>query len=162
MLLISSLTLSSASQNHLERTESEILELSQNAINLKSNYLELTELKHVLEKTQTFFHEVRFRGKYKLSPSLRLHFFPKLSSQMGHSEVFLVLRMGETFRLYDLLNRFHLFKGLSDRKWETLKQIKTLQSTRYQFNAHVYHCDLSVHAHDNKYMRSWLEPNSQW
>ncbi|KAI5698923.1 hypothetical protein M8J75_013930 [Diaphorina citri] len=44
-------------ENHLERTESEILELSQNAINLKSNYLELTELKHVLEKTQTFFHE---------------------------------------------------------------------------------------------------------
>lgn len=44
-------------ENHLERTESEILELSQNAINLKSNYLELTELKHVLEKTQAFFHE---------------------------------------------------------------------------------------------------------
>lgn len=44
-------------ENHLERTESEILELSQNAINLKSNYLELSELKHVLEKTQTFFHE---------------------------------------------------------------------------------------------------------
>lgn len=40
-----------------EKTENEILELSQNAINLKSNYLELTELKEVLEKTQAFFAE---------------------------------------------------------------------------------------------------------
>ncbi|KAF3426302.1 hypothetical protein E2986_13346 [Frieseomelitta varia] len=37
---------------HLEETENDILELSQNAVNLKSNYLELTELRHVLEKTQ--------------------------------------------------------------------------------------------------------------
>lgn len=42
---------------HLEKTENEILELSQNAVNLKSNYLELTELKNVLEKTQGFFNE---------------------------------------------------------------------------------------------------------
>lgn len=41
----------------LEKTENEILELSQNAVNLKSNYLELTELKHVLERTQSFFFE---------------------------------------------------------------------------------------------------------
>nr|CAD7401631.1 unnamed protein product [Timema cristinae] len=41
----------------LEKTESEILELSHNAINLKSNYLELTELRHVLEKTAAFFTE---------------------------------------------------------------------------------------------------------
>lgn len=40
-----------------EKTENEILELSQNATNLKSNYLELTELKQVLEKTQGFFAE---------------------------------------------------------------------------------------------------------
>lgn len=40
-----------------EKTENEIMELSQNATNLKSNYLELTELKQVLEKTQTFFAE---------------------------------------------------------------------------------------------------------
>lgn len=40
-----------------EKTENEILELSQNAVNLKSNYLELTELKQVLEKTQGFFAE---------------------------------------------------------------------------------------------------------
>ncbi|XP_034185654.1 V-type ATPase subunit a family protein Vha100-2 isoform X2 [Osmia lignaria lignaria] len=42
---------------HLEKTENDILELSQNAVNLKSNYLELTELRHVLEKTQVFFTE---------------------------------------------------------------------------------------------------------
>ncbi|XP_017765191.1 PREDICTED: V-type proton ATPase 116 kDa subunit a [Eufriesea mexicana] len=41
----------------LEETENDILELSQNAVNLKSNYLELTELRHVLEKTQIFFTE---------------------------------------------------------------------------------------------------------
>lgn len=45
-------------QAHLEETENDILELSQNAVNLKSNYLELTELRHVLEKTQVFFTEV--------------------------------------------------------------------------------------------------------
>lgn len=42
---------------HLEKTENEILELSQNAVNLKSNYLELLELRHVLEKTKAFFYE---------------------------------------------------------------------------------------------------------
>jgi V-type H+-transporting ATPase subunit a len=41
----------------LEKTENEILELSQNAVNLKSNFLELTELTHVLEKTEAFFNE---------------------------------------------------------------------------------------------------------
>ncbi|CAH1738660.1 V-type proton ATPase 116 kDa subunit a 1 isoform X2 [Aphis gossypii] len=44
-------------ESQLERTESEILELSHNAVNLKSNYLELTELRHVLEKTHAFFEE---------------------------------------------------------------------------------------------------------
>jgi len=42
---------------HLEKTENEIMELSQNAVNLKTNYLELLELRHVLEKTQSFFYE---------------------------------------------------------------------------------------------------------
>lgn len=40
-----------------EKTENEISEFSQNAVNLKSNFLELTELKQVLEKTQGFFAE---------------------------------------------------------------------------------------------------------
>ncbi|XP_076667754.1 V-type ATPase subunit a family protein Vha100-2 isoform X2 [Andrena cerasifolii] len=42
---------------NLEKMSNDILELSQNAVNLKSNYLELTELRHVLEKTQVFFME---------------------------------------------------------------------------------------------------------
>jgi V-type H+-transporting ATPase subunit a len=42
---------------HLEKTENEIMELSQNAVNLKTNYLELMELRHVLDKTQGFFYD---------------------------------------------------------------------------------------------------------
>ncbi|CAL1686830.1 unnamed protein product [Lasius platythorax] len=42
---------------HLEKTENDIQELSQNGVNLKSNYLELMEFQHVLEKTQVFFTE---------------------------------------------------------------------------------------------------------
>ncbi|XP_076258216.1 V-type ATPase subunit a family protein Vha100-2 isoform X2 [Rhynchophorus ferrugineus] len=42
---------------HLEKTESDIKQLMENSVNLKSNYLELTELRHVLEKTQAFFSE---------------------------------------------------------------------------------------------------------
>ncbi|XP_014220358.1 V-type proton ATPase 116 kDa subunit a-like isoform X1 [Trichogramma pretiosum] len=41
----------------IEKTENDILELSQNAVNLKSNYLNFLELRHVLEKTQCFFTE---------------------------------------------------------------------------------------------------------
>lgn len=45
-------------QAHIEKTENEIQELSQNGMNLKSKYVELTELRHVLGKTQMFFTEV--------------------------------------------------------------------------------------------------------
>nr|CAD7571407.1 unnamed protein product [Timema californicum] len=44
-------------ETKLERMESEIVQLSQNAINLKSNFQELTEMSYVLEKTTTFFTE---------------------------------------------------------------------------------------------------------
>lgn len=44
-------------ETHLEKTEGEIKELSESAVNLKSNFLELTELRQVLEKTQAFFSE---------------------------------------------------------------------------------------------------------
>uniref|UniRef100_A0A1A9WZJ6 V-type proton ATPase subunit a n=1 Tax=Glossina brevipalpis TaxID=37001 RepID=A0A1A9WZJ6_9MUSC len=39
----------------LESIETELRELSQNAINLNSNFLDMTELQQVLEKTQNFF-----------------------------------------------------------------------------------------------------------
>ncbi|XP_062121709.1 V-type proton ATPase 116 kDa subunit a 1 [Drosophila sulfurigaster albostrigata] len=42
---------------HLEKTESEMIELAQNEVNMKSNFLELTELRKVLENTQGFFSD---------------------------------------------------------------------------------------------------------
>ncbi|XP_055851586.1 V-type proton ATPase 116 kDa subunit a 1-like [Episyrphus balteatus] len=42
---------------HLEKTENEMLELNQNEVNLKSNFMELTELRQVLENTEGFFSE---------------------------------------------------------------------------------------------------------
>lgn len=44
-------------QAHIDKTEGDIKELTENAVNLKSNFLELTELHHVLEKTRLFFSE---------------------------------------------------------------------------------------------------------
>ncbi|CAH0407363.1 unnamed protein product [Chilo suppressalis] len=55
---------------HLEKTENEILELSHNAVNLKQNYLELTELRHVLEKTEAFFLAQEEIGMDSLTKSL--------------------------------------------------------------------------------------------
>lgn len=41
-----------------EKLENEMKEVNANSEALKRNYLELTELKHILRKTQTFFEEV--------------------------------------------------------------------------------------------------------
>ncbi|XP_037093376.1 V-type proton ATPase 116 kDa subunit a1-like isoform X2 [Pollicipes pollicipes] len=40
-----------------EKLENELKEVNNNAETLKKNFLELTELKHILQKTQTFFDE---------------------------------------------------------------------------------------------------------
>ena len=40
-----------------EKLEHELREVNQNAEALKKNFLELTELKHILRKTQQFFDE---------------------------------------------------------------------------------------------------------
>ena len=40
-----------------EKLEHELQEVNQNAEALKKNFLELTELKHILRKTQHFFEE---------------------------------------------------------------------------------------------------------
>ena len=45
-----------------EKLENEMKEVNSNSEALKRNFLELTELKHILRKTQTFFEEVRFLG----------------------------------------------------------------------------------------------------
>ncbi|EDW80571.1 uncharacterized protein Dwil_GK11491 [Drosophila willistoni] len=44
-------------ESHLEKTETEIMELAVNNVNLQTNYLELTEMIEVLEKTDQFFSE---------------------------------------------------------------------------------------------------------
>ena len=41
-----------------EKLESELKEVNTNAEALKKTYLELTELRHILQKTQCFFDEV--------------------------------------------------------------------------------------------------------
>lgn len=41
-----------------EKLENELKEVNANAEALKKTYLELTELKHILQKTQQFFDEV--------------------------------------------------------------------------------------------------------
>ena len=46
-------------QATFEKLENEMKEVNSNAEALKRNYLELTELKHILRKTQGFFEEVR-------------------------------------------------------------------------------------------------------
>ena len=46
-------------QASFEKLENELREVNSNAEALKKNYLELTELKHILRKTQQFFDEVR-------------------------------------------------------------------------------------------------------
>jgi hypothetical protein len=47
-------------------------EVNQNAEALKRNFLELTELKHILRKTQVFFDEVGARKTFVLSVMLTL------------------------------------------------------------------------------------------
>ena len=48
-----------ALQATFEKLENELKEVNSNAEALKKNFLELTELKHILRKTQVFFDEVR-------------------------------------------------------------------------------------------------------
>lgn len=49
-----------------EKLENELREVNQNAEALKRNFLELTELKHILRKTQVFFDEVSRRRRWLL------------------------------------------------------------------------------------------------
>lgn len=47
-------------QATFEKLENELREVNQNEEMLKKNFAELTELKHILRKTQQFFEEVCF------------------------------------------------------------------------------------------------------
>ena len=55
-----------------EKLENELREVNQNAEALKRNYLELSELKHVLKKTQIFFDEVIFLNANTVSIKITL------------------------------------------------------------------------------------------
>ena len=57
-LLSSDSTTVSCFQATFEKLENEMKEVNTNAEALKKNFLELTELKHILRKTQLFFEEV--------------------------------------------------------------------------------------------------------
>lgn len=62
-----------------EKLENELREVNQNAEALKRNFLELTELKHILRKTQVFFDEVsqllKSRFHYSYQKNNIIHFF---------------------------------------------------------------------------------------
>jgi len=51
-------------QATFEKLESEMNDVNANSEALKKNFLELTELKHILRKTQTFFDEVWLNTTY--------------------------------------------------------------------------------------------------
>lgn len=53
-------------QATFEKLENEMKEVNANSEALKRNFLELTELKHILRKTQTFFEEVSCQGNEML------------------------------------------------------------------------------------------------
>lgn len=50
-------------QATFEKLENELKEINTNQEALKKNFLELTELKHILRRTQQFFDEVRTRSR---------------------------------------------------------------------------------------------------
>lgn len=50
--------LSMSQQASFEKLENELREINTNQEALKKNFLELTELKHILRRTQQFFNEV--------------------------------------------------------------------------------------------------------
>ena len=56
---------------NLEKLENELKEVNVNTEALKRNYLELTELKHVLRQTQHFFDEVFLIAKFIIQFSIR-------------------------------------------------------------------------------------------
>jgi len=57
-------------QATFEKLENEMKEVNANAEALMRNFLELTELKHILRKTQSFFEEVRLAVILKFHDSV--------------------------------------------------------------------------------------------
>lgn len=67
-----------------EKLENELKEVNTNAEALKKTYLELTELRHILQKTQQFFDEVNNSiDSFTYSPSVREKSRSSLSDAAG-------------------------------------------------------------------------------
>ena len=77
-----------------EKLEHELREVNQNAEALKKNFLELTELKHILRKTQQFFDEQEGLEQEVtlLSPSLHSS---SLCRWLGQGISFCLMRRGQ-------------------------------------------------------------------
>ena len=60
-------------QATFEKLENEMKEVNANSEALKRNYLELTELKHILRKTQAFFEEVHMFTSFPLYANPRAY-----------------------------------------------------------------------------------------
>lgn len=75
--------LSMFSQASFEKLENELKEINTNQEALKKNFLELTELKHILRRTQQFFDEVSiFLSVVPLRPHYRVMYL-RWSSRTG-------------------------------------------------------------------------------
>lgn len=96
-------------QANFEKIENELKEINTNQEALKRNFLELTELKFILRKTQQFFDEVRIPVGFNTwgagSSHRNYHFYSQIYfsccfGQQGHFMLFLR-------KLHKLFSIFH-------------------------------------------------------
>lgn len=85
-------------QATFEKLENELREVNQNAEALKRNYLELTELKHILRKTQGFFDEVSVKLEFT-ALCKKNQFYVKLYVAYSIFNLFLFQRYQQLFLL---------------------------------------------------------------
>uniref|UniRef100_A0A6B2EM69 V-type proton ATPase subunit a n=1 Tax=Phlebotomus kandelakii TaxID=1109342 RepID=A0A6B2EM69_9DIPT len=67
-----------------EKLENELREVNQNAEALKRNFLELTELKHILRKTQVFFDEA---GPSFVMPTIRSRYYQMADANREEEQI---------------------------------------------------------------------------
>lgn len=103
------LFLSGYKQAVLEKLEGELEEANQNLQALKQNFLELTELKHLLKKTQDFFEVTQF-----LNAFLSFGFSSTIWENLGLAQPSERQTVGIT--IFATLNILTLFSLLSSKK----------------------------------------------
>lgn len=81
-------------QATFEKLENELREVNQNAEALKRNFLELTELKHILRKTQVFFDEVGAKWNFMFSDIGKLAINVRIQTDRNSSYVICVMHYG--------------------------------------------------------------------